>query len=105
MRASRFMRGLLLQFLLEWFQELVEYVEEQTVRLPNNRSQIVLHQGRKHDRSHRVRLARLVDSGQCLLCLVIRIYKWQSHLAKIVTDELGQQAVAQRFGGYSGLVR
>ena len=104
MCAAGRVRGLLLQLVLERLQEYVEYVEVQSVRLAYDGAKLVLHQGRKDDRSGLAFGRCLVDFLHRLTCLVIVIYKWQSHLAKIMAIKLSQQAVAQRFRGNAGLI-
>ena len=54
---------------------------------------------------HVLLLACGVDGLDRLSCLVFGIYKWQSHLPKMLACELRYQAVAERLGRNASLVR
>ncbi len=68
-------------------------------------TQVIMYQGRKDDRSHRLLSRHRIDLPDGRLCLVNRIDKWQSDLVELMLVELGQQAVTKGFRRHPGLVR
>ena len=94
----------LLQFFAEWLKEDVKNIQMQPIGLTHDRAKLVLHQRGKYYGPVRIISDGFIDPGDRFFCLVSGIYKWQSHLSKFLAVELREQAVAERFGGHTGLV-
>jgi hypothetical protein len=105
MRTTGSMAGFLPQFLFQRLQENVKYIEMKATHLPHDPPNFSLHHRLKNDRSRSRFLGSFVDFCNSLSRLVFTIYKWQSHLPKILAVKLGQKAVSEGFGSDTRLVR
>ena len=93
------MRPTHLQLILHGRDEGIEEVEKQRVGLTQLRSHHIRHGGAEHDRPHAVLAGGMVDVGDHRTRLVIGVDEGKGQRLEIDTIELGQQAVAQGFGG------
>jgi hypothetical protein len=97
--------GFLLQLFLEWLEKNVKDIKMQAPGCTHQRSQFVLDKSRENDRLCGTLVCCRVYFADCFQCLVMTIYKWQSHLPKMLAVKLRQQAVTQSFCRYASLVR
>ena len=96
---------MLYEVITQRLQKNVEYVKVQTIRIPYDRSQFILHNRRENDWTKGVSFGGSVDLLDGVARLVFGIYKWQSRFPKILCRKLSDQTVSKRFRGDASLVR